>query len=154
MRDPERLVQIGREWIEKADNDLLAAAHTLTLGEDCPCYTVCFHAQQCVEKYLKAFLAFESIDFPKTHDIERLIALSPARLKISLNAEQQRRLTQHATVLRYPGDYPSNSFTARPPAARLARRISEYLREKMTPAAPALKAAVVESKTSCGSVFF
>ncbi len=36
---------------------------------------VCFHAQQACEKYLKAYLTFLSIDFPKIHNLERLIDL-------------------------------------------------------------------------------
>src|SRR5262249_2206277 len=46
------------------------------------------------------------------------------------------------------------SRTVCPPAARLASRISEYLREKMMPSAPALNAAVVAAWTSVGEVFF
>lgn len=39
-------------------------------------------------------------------------------------------------------------------ARRLARRISEYLRDRITPSAPARRAARTASRTSCGSVFF
>jgi HEPN domain-containing protein len=48
---------------------LKTAAHTLTLRQDSPTDTVCFHAQQCVEKHLKALLVLRAIVFPKTHDI-------------------------------------------------------------------------------------
>jgi len=34
-----------------------------------------FHCQQAVEKYLKVLLTFYQIEFPKTHEIERLLAL-------------------------------------------------------------------------------
>ena len=34
-----------------------------------------FHAQQAIEKALKAWLAARSIDFPLTHDISRLLGL-------------------------------------------------------------------------------
>jgi HEPN domain-containing protein len=49
---------VACEWATEADNDLKTAAHTLKLADKCPTDTVCFHAQQCVEKYLKAFLAY------------------------------------------------------------------------------------------------
>ncbi|MSU80013.1 MAG: HEPN domain-containing protein [Gemmataceae bacterium] len=55
MPDPDDIALVAREWIIKADNDLKNAAHTLKLGEEGPTDTVCFHCQQCVEKYLKAF---------------------------------------------------------------------------------------------------
>ncbi len=35
--------------------------------------TICFHAQKAVEKYLKAFLAFHDIDFPRTQDVDYLL---------------------------------------------------------------------------------
>jgi HEPN domain-containing protein len=40
-----------------------------------PCDTVCFHAEQCAEKYLKGFLTYHQIEFPKTHSIETLVGL-------------------------------------------------------------------------------
>jgi len=67
MPDNDKILTVVREWSAKADNDLKTAAHTLKLGRDCPTDTVCFHSQQCVEKYLKAFLVLVEIPFPKTH---------------------------------------------------------------------------------------
>jgi HEPN domain len=46
------------QWIVKAEHDLTTARHTLTLKEECPFHTICFHSQQCAEKYLKALLIF------------------------------------------------------------------------------------------------
>ena len=63
MAGNDRIAQVVSEWVEKAENDLKNAAHTIKMGEDCPTDTVCFHAQQCVEKYLKAFLVSTGIDF-------------------------------------------------------------------------------------------
>lgn len=56
MPDRERVIEVAREWVGKAENDLIAAAYTLRIGAGFPTDTVCFHAQQCVEKYLKAFI--------------------------------------------------------------------------------------------------
>lgn len=47
------------------------------MGKGCPADVVCFHAEQCVEKYLKALLTLKAIDFPKTHNIAELVALLP-----------------------------------------------------------------------------
>lgn len=41
-------------WIEKVAHDLFAAEHLASLGDVAPLDVVCFHAQQCVEKCLKA----------------------------------------------------------------------------------------------------
>lgn len=41
--------EFAREWLRKAGNDLITARQTLLLP-DGPTDTVCFHAQQTVEK--------------------------------------------------------------------------------------------------------
>ena len=128
MPEPEQIAIVVGEWVTKAENDLLAAAHTLTLGEDCPADTVCFHAQQCVEKYLKAFLVLKAIYFPKTHDIEKVVALLPAGISVSLKTEEQRRLTAHATELRYPGDYSPVTLAEARQSVAIARRIRREVR--------------------------
>jgi len=122
MPNPNAIV-VAREWIAKAENDLKNAAHTLRLGADCPTDTVCFHAQQCVEKYLKAFLVALEIAFPKTHDIETLAGLMPKRASVPLTVEQLRRLTDYATVMRYPGPYKPVTLSEAKDAVKLARRV-------------------------------
>ena len=72
MPVPKGVITVIREWLSKADNDLKNAVHTLTMGKECPTDTVCFHAQQCVEKYIKALLVFRATPFPKTHNIRVL----------------------------------------------------------------------------------
>src|SRR6266545_3002717 len=97
MNGSERTLAVTREWMRKAENDLTNAAHTLKLGARAPTDTICFHSQQCVEKYLKALLVSRAIDFPKTHDVEKLISLLPAAARVGLGAEEQARLTEYAT---------------------------------------------------------
>src|SRR5437870_2765047 len=103
MPDLEKVLLVVREWVMKAESDLTVAEHTLKLGAECPCDIVCFHAQQCIEKYLKATLVLELIDFPKTHNLEKLMSLLPDKDRPNLNNTEQQRLTEYATVGRYPG---------------------------------------------------
>ena len=56
MKKPPKPEADFRAWVKKAESDLKTAEHTLTLKERCPFDTVCFHAQQCAEKYFKALL--------------------------------------------------------------------------------------------------
>ena len=63
---PDEIVAKVREWAAHADDDLRVAEHTLTLPDECPYRLVAYHAQQCAEKYLKAFLVLRGIDFPFT----------------------------------------------------------------------------------------
>ena len=128
MPRPEQIIAVVREWIDKADNDLKNAAHTLALGAEGPTDTICFHSQQCVEKYLKAFLVFTGINFPKTHDIEELMNLIPDRSRPELSIQDQRRLTAYATVTRYPGGYEPIKLSEARAAVKLGRRIRKAIR--------------------------
>ncbi len=78
-----------REWVTKADNDLTAALQILKLGEAAPMDTIGFHAQQCVEKYLKAILVHRGIPFPKLHDIEALMKMVPRRRRPRVTGQEQ-----------------------------------------------------------------
>jgi HEPN domain-containing protein len=128
MPGNSRTNAIAREWIIKAENDFKTASHTLKMGIDCPTDTVCFHAQQCVEKYLKAFLVYKGIDSPRTHDIEHLVSLLPESIWLRLSVEEQRRLTSYATVTRYPGDYEPIPLAEAQQSVRLARRVRREIR--------------------------
>ena len=55
------------KWLEFAEIDLRAARQLL--GEVGLSSVVCFHAQQCVEKSLKALIEFKGLNPPKSHDV-------------------------------------------------------------------------------------
>lgn len=83
-----------REWIDKAEGDYAVAGREFAAAT--PVFdAVCFHAQQCAEKYLKALLQEHSVEFPRTHD---LAAPALASLRPEL-----ARLTAFAVAPRYPG---------------------------------------------------
>ena len=129
MPETDETLVVVREWVEKAENDLKNAAHTLELGDDAPTDTICFHAQQCVEKYLKALLVTMGTDFPKTHEISVIIALLPEGSRPDLAAEDQDRLTDYATVTRYPGGYAPIPLAEAKRAVEIARRVRGEVRK-------------------------
>jgi HEPN domain-containing protein len=98
------------------------------MGEDCPFDTVCFHAQQCAEKYLKARLVYLSIDFPKIHDISEIINLLPPGLGIPLTPADQTKLTRYAWMGRYPGNWESMNRQEAEEAAALAVKVRTAIR--------------------------
>jgi HEPN domain-containing protein len=118
---------VAAEWVAKAEEDLKTAAQVLKLGEGCPTAAVCFHAQQCAEKYLKAYLVFRGTAFPKTHEIEDLVARMPERDRPALTVEEQALLTEYAVGPRYPGwrDVPLGEARR---AVALARRVRKHVR--------------------------
>jgi len=64
--------EVVRLWLRKADNDLKNIENNLSSAE-VPTDTVCFHAQQAIEKLLKAVLVAYRRPVPKSHDLVRLL---------------------------------------------------------------------------------
>ncbi len=61
-----------------------------------------FHAQQGVEKAVKAALTLDGIDFPKTHDLEYLIGLADKHsIAMEPELESASWLTPWAAEFRY-----------------------------------------------------
>jgi HEPN domain-containing protein len=135
MPDQDSIHAVLAEWVEKAEHDLKTASHLLRLGRECPTDIVCFHAQQCVEKYLKAILVLEQIPFPKTHDLEQVSALLPSGCTSGLDIDQQHLLTRYATAARYPGWRDIPLAEARQ-AVALARRVQRAVRKRLPKNAP------------------
>lgn len=91
-----------KDWVQRAQNDLRNAEHTLTLVDDCPFDTVCFHAQQCAEKYLKALLLARGVRFPRTHDLIELVLLLPEADRSEVSKTGLRTLNPYVNEGRYP----------------------------------------------------
>ncbi len=93
------------EWISKAEGDFFSALREYRARKNVNNDSACFHAQQCVEKYLKAMLVSRDIPFTKTHDLLPLLSKcldeSPLWESWSDNVEW---LTQYAVLFRYPGE--------------------------------------------------
>lgn len=92
------------EWVKKAEEDFLAAS-ALARRRRKPLWTiVCFHAQQTVEKYLKARLEEAGIGVPKTHDLLHLLNLL-AKVEPLWSAYHTAfsSLVSYAVQTRYPG---------------------------------------------------
>ena len=64
---------VVREWIAKAEGDYASARRELRARKDPNYDAACFHAQQCIEKYLKALLQSREAAFRKTHDLSLLL---------------------------------------------------------------------------------
>jgi HEPN domain-containing protein len=92
-------------WVNKAEEDF-KAAEILLAAPDSPSSAICFHCQQAIEKYLKAFLVNNNIDFPRTHDILELIDqfIIPIDNSFENIKIQAETLIDYAVAPRYP-DY-------------------------------------------------
>ncbi|HVM49124.1 MAG TPA: HEPN domain-containing protein [Candidatus Acidoferrum sp.] len=93
-----------REWVKKAENDFKVATQIIGRRRDVVADAACFHAQQCVEKYLKARLLEAGIAFPRTHDLRQLLnACLQAEPLWSAYAQILDRMSNYAVDFRYPG---------------------------------------------------
>jgi HEPN domain-containing protein len=93
------------EWVAKAEGDF-ATMERESRARKNPNYDgVCFHAQQCAEKYLKARLSEAGIGVAKIHD---LVALLEQVLPLEPSWESFRAdlafLTDFSISYRYPGE--------------------------------------------------
>ena len=97
--------RLTAEWVSKADGDFATLDREARARKNPNYDAACFHAQQCVEKYLKARLCEAGIRFAKIHDIE---ALLNQVLRVEPLWEPFRQdlesLTDFATNFRYPGE--------------------------------------------------
>jgi HEPN domain-containing protein len=96
--------QITREWVDKAEADFAAALIRRKSRKKHSRDIVCFHLQQCVEKYLKGRMEEAGVAFPKTHDVLKLLdlALTVEPMWIALRPAMSA-ISVHAVETRYPG---------------------------------------------------
>ena len=93
---------ITLEWLNRAEDDLLAAK--LLLAQPELTNMVAFHAQQAVEKTLKAALEELEIAALKTHSLTRLYSLLIPNISISVEQDMLDRLEAVYIQSRYPGE--------------------------------------------------
>jgi HEPN domain-containing protein len=94
-------------WIKKAEEDI-TVIQKLTEFEIIASSAVCFHCQQAVEKFLKAFLIANNKEIVRTHNIEFLLA-ECSDIDKDFEKIDPLNLTDFGVDIRYPGDfcYPS-----------------------------------------------
>lgn len=100
----EDIARKVRQWMDYAEEDLRLAEYALQMGSGCPCRLIAYHAQQCVEKYLKAFLVYQRQDFPYTHNISALLELCRNHADWTDLLQAAEILTVYAVTTRYPGE--------------------------------------------------
>ncbi|GIV05077.1 MAG: nucleotidyltransferase [Fimbriimonadales bacterium] len=118
-------------WIRRAENDLKIGKDELDTPEPAT-DAVCFHMQQCVEKYLKAFLVFHGKEFPRSHDITLLLSLcSQVDADFTLLMEWGvDTLTDYAVTVRYEEPiFPSVEEAKM--ALDLVEKVRQFVRGKL-----------------------
>ena len=122
-------IDLAKAWLKKAENDLSAAENSI----EAKLYDIAsFHAQQCAEKYLKAFLTYHEIEFEKTHAIEDLLLLA-SQIDDSFvkMIEEGKKLTPYAVEVRYPLLIKEPSEEETKELLRIAIKIKKLILKKL-----------------------
>ena len=133
MRRPEaEVARKVRQWLDHAEEDLKLARHGFSLGSAPPFRLIAYHAQQCAEKHLKAYLVFHGIDFPYTHNLARLLELCAEESSWGEQLPEAEELTPYAITTRYPGEDEEVSEQEARRAVEIADRVREVVRQALT----------------------
>ena len=126
---PSNLPPIGsvERWLRFADSDLDLARTQLT--GNVMIEALCFHAQQAVEKAIKAVLVHFDIPVPRTHVIEIVIDKAEQKVEIPKFVREAANLTPYASVTRYPGDYEARTDADLLDAIQEAEKVVTWAKE-------------------------
>ncbi len=121
---------IVSEWVEKAEGDFQTAERKMR-ARKAPNYdAVCFHAQQCAEKYLKAFLIHRQIPFRPIHDLEVLLGLiTPISADFEFTRDLLLLLNDYAVDIRYPSEFATKDEARA--AVKAMRTVRAFMRQKL-----------------------
>lgn len=115
-------------WCVKADNDFKAGSDELKTVNPAT-DTVCFHMQQCVEKYLKAFLVTSNVEIPRTHNIA-IILQKCIEIEKDFNELKLMKismLTIYAVQTRYPDDFYMPTVEESENAKEMAEKVRSFV---------------------------
>lgn len=103
MSETEYVIET-RRWLKYAREDLHTAQ--VIISEPTIAYRhVCWLAQQCAEKAIKAILIYLQIEFHRIHDLDALRDLIPEGWSVKTRFPDLAILTEWAVEARYPGDW-------------------------------------------------
>lgn len=119
--------ELVREWVEKAEGDVRTAEREVRVMDGPNWDAVCFHAQQAVEKYLKAALQQQGAAFSRTHDLAALLKLLPEEgEEWNQFRDGVEWLSASAVEVRYPGETATDESATK--AIEIMRQLRTYLR--------------------------
>ena len=99
------MTEACKQWLKKAQGDYTSMMREYRALIRPNYDSSCFHAQQCIEKLLKGFLAEKEVPFPKTHDLQLLIKLTYAyHPEWQVLEKEAAELAEEAVETRYPGE--------------------------------------------------
>jgi HEPN domain-containing protein len=120
------------QWLKFADEDLRLAKHGLKLKSKVPYRLIAYHAQQCAEKNLKAYLVSRGIDFPYTHNISVLLELCGEEAKWVKELTEAEELTPFAITTRYPGEAEEVTRNEALQSIKIATKVRDTVQKELS----------------------
>lgn len=118
------------EWIQKAEGDFVSALREYRARKRPNFDAAGFHAQQCVEKYIKGLLQKRNVRFEKIHDLLALKELCFSFFpELEFHKESLGYLNQFAVAFRYPGESARREHAKR--AIKIMKELRAMMREKL-----------------------
>ncbi len=122
--------ELTLEWIKKAEGDFITATELLDLKLEATADAICFHCQQCAEKYTKSYLHHQTIEFPRTHSLPQLLSLCEEQDKdFSTTLLQMLVLNNYSVEIRYPGRF--TGFEEAKIAVEAMETVRTFIRSKL-----------------------
>lgn len=125
----DEFIRKVKQWLSYADEDLRLARHALTLSSGSPYRLIAYHAQQCAEKHIKAYLVHKRVDFPYTHNISHLLELCANYGSWAETLQDAEELTPYSITTRYPGEDEAVTKEEAVRAVDVASRVREVIRD-------------------------
>lgn len=134
----KRKSDLVKSWLKKAERDFKVAERELSFDESFS-EIVCFHAQQAVEKYLKAYLTSLELYFEKTHNIEDLVLLVAQKEAAILDFKEiGTELTPYAVETRYP-EFEEPALEDAENAVKIAAEFRDFIIKRLSKIADNVK---------------
>ncbi len=126
---PDFQLDAAQEWLLFAKSDLALAEAGQIPGVRLE--TLCFHAQQAVEKSIKAVLLVEGVEFPGTHNIRVLLDRIPEGIVVPVQSLPAAELSIYAVNNRYPGNYEATTVEQYRDACEIARVFVDWAAKRI-----------------------
>lgn len=120
-----------RQWIDLPTNNLRTAEHIVENMHPIPNEIVCNLCHQTAEKFLKCYLFYNNIEFPKIHDLNELLAMCAKHSDdFKLFVKKCAFMNKYGVMPRYPNELQINDDDTKA-ALRYAKEIKEFVLSKI-----------------------
>ena len=119
-----------QNWLKRAKSNFKIAQ---IAKDDDICYEdLCYEAQQCSEKALKALLIYLKQEIPKVHSFHILLEKLEQHIEIPEEIKDVIELNNYAVQTRYPGDYLSLDKEEYERSLEITERVFEWVVKKVS----------------------